>query len=419
MDILVVGGGGREHAIVKKLSESKHTGKLYCAPGNAGIADIAQCLPVSATDLDSIVSVAKDLSVDLVFVAPDDPLALGLVDKLEEAGIKAFGPRADAAELESSKVFSKSLMKKYGIPTAEYEVFDSPPAALEYIKSQNKYPTVIKADGLALGKGAIIANDLSEAENAIKTIMQDKTFGDAGNNVVIEEFMTGPELTVLAFCDGSHIAPMVSAQDHKRAYDNDLGPNTGGMGAFSPSRNYTEEVAKVCMDKIFLPTVKALRNEGREFKGVIYFQMMLTPDGPKVVEYNARFGDPEAQVVIPRLQSDLVEIMLACIDGTLDKLDIEWDDGACACVVAASGGYPGKYEKEKVISGLDSLFPDGVTVYEAGTKIKDGKKVTNGGRVLCVSAKGENLESAIDTAYEEIKKINFENMFYRHDIGKK
>ena len=420
MDILVVGGGGREHAIVKKLYESARVDKLYCAPGNAGISEMAECIPVSATDIEGIVNKAKELKVDMVFVAPDDPLTLGLVDRLAEEDIDAFGPTARAAELEGSKVFSKNLMKKYGIPTAEYEVFTSHADAAEYIEKNEKYPVVIKADGLALGKGAIIVNNKKEALDALTKIMKEKAFGDSGNRVVIEEFMTGPELTVLAFCDGKTVVPMCSAQDHKRAFDGDEGPNTGGMGAFSPSRYYTEETAKECSEKIFLPTVRAMAEEGREFKGVIYFQMMLTKEGPKVVEYNARFGDPEAQVVLPRLESDLVDIMEAVNYGRLDEIEISWSDKACACVVAASGGYPVKYDKGYEITGIEDARDTDVFVYEAGTAFGDGgKKVTSGGRVLCVSALGDSLEQAIEKAYAGIEKIKFEKMFYRHDIGKK
>jgi len=419
LTILVVGGGGREHAIIKKISESPRAGKLYAAPGNAGIAALAECLPIKATDIDGLVGAAKDVAADLVFVAPDDPLSLGLVDRLEEEGIRAFGPRAAAAELESSKVFSKGLMKKYGIPTAAYEVFDNAASSLEYIKSNNTYPIVVKADGLALGKGAIICADYSEAEEAIRSIMEEKVFGDSGSRVVIEEFMTGPEVTVLSFADGKTLRTMVSSQDHKRAYDGDKGPNTGGMGAFSPSRIYTPELAERCMKEIFLPTLEALDKEGRTFRGVIYFQLMITASGPKVIEYNARFGDPETQAVLPRLKSDLVDIIDACIDGTLDKLELEWDDGASCCVVIASGGYPVKYEKGYEIFGLDSDFGDDVYVYHAGTAMKDGKIVNAGGRVLGVTAKGCDLNAAIEKAYEAAEKISFKDCFMRHDIGRK
>ncbi len=421
LTILVVGGGGREHAIVKKLSESPRCGKLYCAPGNAGISALAECLPIKATDVDGMVEAAKKLGCDLVFVAPDDPLNLGMVDRLEENGIRAFGPHKCAAELEGSKVFSKGLMKKYGIPTAAYEVFSDPADALEYIKAQGKYPTVVKADGLALGKGAIIAENEEQAADALHAIMEEKVFGDSGNNVVIEEFLTGPELTVLSFVDGKTVVPMVSSQDHKRAYDGDKGPNTGGMGAFSPSANYTPELADRCMKEIFLPTVKALNAEGRTFKGVIYFQLMITKDGPKVIEYNARFGDPETQAVLPRLKSDFIDIIDACIDGTLDGMDIEWDNGASACIVIASGGYPVSYKKGYVISGLEAAGEmENVYVYHAGTAFNDKNEIVNaGGRVLGVTATGDTLENAIKQAYNAAEKIGFTDCFMRHDIGRK
>ena len=418
LTILTVGGGGREHAIVRALSLSPRAGKLYCAPGNAGIAQLAECVPVKATDVEGIVRTAKEIKADLVFVAPDDPLMLGTVDRLEEEGIRAFGPRKNAALLEGSKVFSKGLMKKYGIPTAGYETFSDPKDALAYIKEQGVYPVVVKADGLALGKGAVIAADEKEASDALKMIMEDKTFGDSGNNVVIEEFLTGPECTVLAFTDGVHIEEMVSAQDHKRALDGDKGLNTGGMGAFSPSLFYTPEVAERCRKEIFRPTVDAMRAEGRIFKGVIYFQMMLTENGPKVIEYNARFGDPEAQVVLPRLKTDFIDIIDAVIDGTLDKVKTEWTPEAAVCVVAASGGYPAKYEKGYPISGLDevSALPD-TYVYHAGTASENGRTVTSGGRVLCVSCLGGDIADAVSKAYAGIEKIKFRNMFFRHDIA--
>lgn len=418
-DILVVGGGGREHAIVKKLSESPRCGRLFAAPGNAGIAELATCLPIAATDLDALVATAREQRVDCVFVAPDDPLAMGLVDRLTEAGIRAFGPTAAAAELEGSKVFSKSLMKKYGIPTAAYEVFDNPAAALEYIESTGKYPTVVKADGLALGKGAVIAATQDEASAALHSIMEEKTFGHSGDRVVIEEFLTGSELTVLAFTDGETVAPMVSAQDHKRVFDGDRGPNTGGMGAFSPSRHYTPELAARCEREIFLPTVAALKAEGRIFKGVIYFQMMITADGPKVIEYNARFGDPEAQVVLPRMKTDLLDVIDAVIDSKLKDIKIEWDDGAAVCVCMASGGYPGKYTKGFPIYGLDRLSSDDLFVYHAGTAKKGGATVTNGGRVLGVTAKGKTVAEAAAKAYTGVAGIKFEGAQYRTDIGVK
>jgi len=419
-DILVVGGGGREHAIIKKLSESPRCGKLYCAPGNAGIASYAECIPLSATDITGVVEAAKKYAVDLVFVAPDDPLTLGMVDKLNEAGIRAFGPKAAAAIIEGSKAFSKEMMKKYGIPTAEYEIFDNSAAALEYIKSKDSYPTVVKADGLALGKGVIIAENYEQAEKAVLDIMEEKVFGSSGNRIVIEEYLTGPEVSVLAFTDGKTIKPMPSAQDHKRAYDFDKGPNTGGMGAFSPSPKYTKEIAERCEKEIFFPTVNALNSEGRTFKGVIYFGLMLTAKGPKVIEYNARFGDPETQAVLPRLQTDFIDIIEAIIDEKLDTLDINWSENAAACIILASGGYPVEYKKGYEITGLDEVTKDnGTFVYHAGTKLENGNYVTAGGRVLGVTSLGETLEDAIVNAYESIKPIEFKDMHYRNDIGRK
>ncbi len=419
-DILIVGGGGREHTIAETLKKSANCGKIYMAPGNGGTAAIAENLPIKATDVEGVVAAAKEKKVDLVFVAPDDPLMLGMVDALEREGIRAFGPRANAAIIEGSKVFSKQLMKKYGIPTAAYEVFESSADAIAYIRAQNTFPTVIKAEGLALGKGVIIAEDLAAAEAGVHEIMDDKAFGDAGNRVVIEEFLTGPEVSVLAFCDGKTVVPMVSAQDHKRALDGDKGLNTGGMGTFSPSRIYSPEIADVCMKTIFRPTVDAMASEGRAFKGVIYFGLMITKDGPKVIEYNARFGDPETQVVLPRLKTDLFDIINAVIDERLDAINIEWEDNACVCVVAASGGYPVKYNKGYEINGLDKLAgKDDIMVFHAGTDIKDGKLVTSGGRVLGVTAKGANLDEAIKKAYEAIKSVEFADMHYRRDIGVK
>lgn len=418
MKILVVGGGGREHAIIKKLSESKYRPELICAPGNAGIASLAECVNVKATDVQGIVSLAEERKVDLVFVAPDDPLMLGTVDRLNERGIRAFGPRQNAAIIEGSKAFSKELMKKYSIPTADYKTFTDADEALSYIRSKNTYPAVIKADGLALGKGVIIAQNCAEAEKAIADIMRDKVFGESGSKVVVEEFLTGHEVSVLAFCDGKTVVPMVSAQDHKRAFDGDKGLNTGGMGAFSPSRYYTEDVAKQTYDRIIRPTVDALIKEGRPFKGVIYFGLMLTKDGPKVIEYNARFGDPETQAVLPRLKTDFIDIINAVIDGTLDKINIEWSDDAAACIVLASGGYPVAYEKGKKIEGLSSV-PEDVYVYHAGTKFDGDEIVTSGGRVLGVTATGGTLEQALEKAYAAVGKIHFDKMFYRRDIGKK
>lgn len=418
MDILVVGGGGREHTIVWKIAQSPLAGKIYCAPGNGGIAEIAECVDISATDIEGIVNFAKEKNVGLVMVAPDDPLVMGMVDALEKEGIRAFGPRANAAVIEGSKVFSKDLMKKYNIPTAGYEVFTESDKAIEYIKRQNSYPAVIKAEGLALGKGVIIAQNEAEAVDGIKEIMEDKKFGDSGNRVVIEEFLTGPEVSVLAFTDGKTVKPMVSAQDHKRAYDNDEGLNTGGMGTFSPSRLYDEEKAEECMKNIFLPTIEAMNKEGRTFKGVLYFGLMMTSSGVKVIEYNCRFGDPETQVVLPRLKTDLVEIMEAVIDERLADLDIEWEDNAAVCVVMASGGYPVSYKKGFEISGIKDAEDLGdIVVFHAGTKADKGKIVTNGGRVLGVTAIGQNLDSAIRHAYEGVSKISFKDEFHRNDIG--
>lgn len=417
-NILIVGGGGREHVIAVKLHESPRCGKLYCAPGNGGTAEICENLPINATDVEGILKAAQELAIDLVFVAPDDPLMLGMVNRLEAAGIRAFGPRAEAAIIEGSKVFSKELMKKYGIPTAGYEVFDNSSDAIAYIKKQDIFPTVIKAEGLALGKGVIIAENIADAEAGVREIMDDRVFGDAGNRVVIEEFLTGPEVSVLAFTDGKTIAPMVSAQDHKRALDHDKGPNTGGMGAFSPSRIYSDKLAGLCMETIFKPTVEAMSREGRIFKGVLYFGLMITSSGPKVIEYNARLGDPETQVVLPRLKTDFIDIIDAVIDERLDEIEIEWDDNACVCVVAASGGYPAKYEKGCKITGLD-LFKGkrDLIIYHAGTAIKDGEFVTSGGRVLGVTAIGQNLDDAIKKAYDSITNIKFKGMHYRRDIG--
>ena len=413
---LVVGSGGREHAIVWALSKSPKVTELYCAPGNGGIAQLAKCVPISATDLDAMVDFAKKEAMDLVVVAPDDPLALGMVDAMEAAGIRAFGPRKNAAIIEASKIFSKGLMKKYGIPTAKYETFTEMAPALDYVRAQGA-PIVVKADGLALGKGVVVAQTVQEAEDAVREMMGDHKFGDAGSRLVIEECMTGPEVTVLCFADGEHLAPMPSSQDHKRAYDGNKGPNTGGMGAISPSPNYTPEVAARCEAEIFKPTMAALKAEGRPFHGVIYFGLMLTPDGPKVVEYNARFGDPETQAVLSLLDSDLFDIFSACIDGTLDKLDIRWKQESACCLVLASGGYPVSYKKGYPISGLDQV--QDAVVFHAGTKAaEDGSIVTNGGRVLGVTATAATLEQAIDKAYAAAKPISFQDMHYRTDIGR-
>ena len=419
MKILVVGSGGREHTIIRKLKESPRVDKIYAAPGNGGISRDAECVSIGAMDKEGIADFALKNNIDIVFVAPDDPLAAGMVDALNEKGIRAFGPKANAAIIESSKVFSKNLMKKYGIPTADYEVFDDPSKVMEYIDSKNRYPVVIKADGLALGKGVIIALDRNEAQAAVKEIMEDKKFGDSGNNVVVEEFLTGPEVSVLAFTDGKVVKPMVSSKDHKRAYDNDEGLNTGGMGTISPNPYYTDGIAEICRKTIFEPTIAAMNNEGRTFKGCLYFGLMITPDGPKVIEYNARFGDPEAQVVLPRLKTDLVDIMEAIIDERLSDIDIQWSDEATACVVMASGGYPLSYPKGLEISGLDENGQvEGATVYHAGTKLENGKFYTNGGRVLGITASGKTLDEALEKAYCAVSKISFDGVHYRKDIGK-
>ncbi len=422
MDILVIGSGGREHAIVRKLKESPKAGKLYCVPGNGGIACDAACGPVGAMDKEGVLAFAKEHKADFIFVAPDDPLA-GMTDFLEAAGFPCFGPNAKAAEIESSKVFSKNLMKKYGIPTAAYEVFTEQGAALEYIREQGKYPVVVKADGLALGKGVVIAQNEQEAEEALQSMMEEKIFGDSGSRVVVEEFLTGPEVTVLAFTDGKTLCPMASSMDHKQAYDGDKGPNTGGMGTISPNPAYTKEAAQRCMEEIFLPTMQAMNAEGRKFKGCLYFGLMLTPDGPKVIEYNSRFGDPEAQVVLPRLETDLAEIITAVAQERLGELEIKWSEKASACVILASGGYPGSYPKGLEIAGLDekgqiAAMPE-VTVYHAGTKRENGKFYTNGGRVLGLTALGDTLEEALETAYRAVDMVNFEGAMYRRDIGRR
>lgn len=419
MKILVVGGGGREHTIVWKVAQSPKVEKIYCAPGNGGISKLAECVDISATDVDGMVAFAKEKEIDLVMVAPDDPLVLGMVDAMEAAGIRAFGPRANAAIIEGSKAFSKELMKKYNIPTAGYEVFTDSASAIEYIK-KGSFPTVIKADGLALGKGVIIAQNLEEAEQAVHEMIDDGKFGKSGSRVVIEEFLTGPEVSVLAFTDGKTVKPMVSAQDHKRAYDNDEGLNTGGMGTFSPSRLYDSEKAAECMENIFIPTIKAMSAEGRPFKGVLYFGLMMTPNGVKVIEYNCRFGDPETQVVLPRLETDLVDIMEAVIDERLEDIDIKWADNAAVCVVMASGGYPVSYEKGHIISGIeDADAMENITVFHAGTKLVDGKFTNAGGRVLGVTAVDDNLDKAIKRAYEGVAKISWKDEFHRNDIGVK
>lgn len=417
MRVLVVGGGGREHALIKKIKESKKVDYIACCPGNGGISYDAECFDVGATDIDGVVALAKKISADFVVVAPDDPLVLGMVDALNEAGFATFGPKANAAIIEGSKVFSKDLMEKYNIPTAKYKVFDDPKDVIAYIKEQNEFPTVIKADGLALGKGVIIPETLDEAEAGVKEIMEDKIFGDSGNNVVVEEFLTGPEVSVLAFTDGKCVKPMVTSMDHKRALDGNKGLNTGGMGTVSPNPYYTDEVAQECMEKIFLPTVNAMNAEGRTFKGCLYFGLMITQKGPKVIEYNCRFGDPETQVVLPRLKTDIMDIFEAINEGTLSDLDIQWDDRACACVIMASPGYPKSCPKGLEITGLTDGQLEGVTVYHAGTKLDGDKLVTSGGRVLGVTALGENLETALKKAYDGVSKIHFDNAHYRRDIG--
>ena len=419
MKVLVVGGGGREHALVRKIKESKKVDEIFCTPGNGGISYDAKCFDVAETDIDGVVNLAKEIKADLVVVAPDDPLVAGMVDALNEAGFKTFGPRANAAIIEGSKVFSKELMQKYNIPTAEYKVFDNAEEAIDYIKERNEFPTVIKADGLALGKGVIIPENLEDAIAGVKEIMEDKIFGASGNNIVVEEFLTGPEVSVLAFTDGKCVKPMVSSMDHKRALDGDKGLNTGGMGTVSPNPYYTQEVAKECMDKIFMPTINAMNNEGRTFKGCLYFGLMITPKGPKVIEYNCRFGDPETQVVLPRLKTDIVDIFEAIDNETLSDLDVEWSDDACACVIMASGGYPKSYPKGIEITGLSNGQLDGVTVYHAGTKLQDNKLVTSGGRVLGVTALGDTLENALKKSYDAVEKIHFEGAHYRRDIGKR
>ena len=419
MNLLVVGGGGREHAIIKKLKENPSVETIYALPGNGGITQDAVCVPeIGAKDIPAIVEFAKSHAIDFAVVAPDDPLALGCVDRLHEAGIPCFGPDAKAARIEASKVFSKNLMKKYGIPTAAYEVFDDPAKALAYLKDAS-FPIVIKADGLALGKGVLIPQSLEEAEAAVKTIMEDKAFGDSGNEIVIEEFLTGPEVSVLAFTDGTAIAPMVSSMDHKRAGDGDTGLNTGGMGTVAPNPCYTAEAAQVCMDTIFLPTLAAMRAEGCPFKGCLYFGLMLTPNGPKVIEYNCRFGDPETQVVLPLLKTDLLTVMQAVENETLADLDVEWHSGAAACVILASGGYPSHYEKGKVMT-LPERTPANVTIYHAGDKLtEDGRLATSGGRVLGVTATAPTLKEALADAYAAAETVEFDGKYMRHDIGRR
>ncbi len=415
MKILVVGGGGREHAIIKKIKENKEVTEIFALPGNGGIAQDATCVAIGAKDIENIVKFAVDNSVDYAIVAPDDPLVLGCVDALNDKGIPCFGPKADAAIIEGSKVFSKNLMKKYNIPTAQYEVFDNMDKALEYLDAA-PIPTVIKADGLALGKGVIIANTREEAKDAVKSMMEDKVFGDSGNNVVIEEFLTGPEVSVLSFTDGKTVVPMVSSMDHKRALDNDEGLNTGGMGTVAPNPYYIDAVAKECMEKIFIPTMNAMNAEGRTFKGCLYFGLMLTPNGPKVIEYNCRFGDPETQVVLPLLETDLLTIMQAVTNETLADLDVKFADKSACCVIMASNGYPKAYDK-----GFEMTIPTEISdnVYVAGAKLSDGKLLTDGGRVLGATAIDYTLEDAIKASYNMVEQIKFDNAYFRKDIGKR
>lgn len=417
MKVLLIGGGGREHTLAWKILQSPRVDKLYCAPGNGGIAALAECVPIKAMDIEGIVSFAKSESIDMVVVAPDDPLGAGMVDALETAGIRAFGPVKAAAAIESSKVFSKNLMKKYNIPTAAYEVFENSDEALGYL-SKISYPVAVKADGLALGKGVVLAQNYDEAAKAVREIMSDKVFGSAGDRIVVEEFMTGPEVSILAFTDGTTLVPMISSQDHKRALDNDKGLNTGGMGTFSPSRLYTEELNEYCTKNIYMPTVKAMNSEGRKFKGILYFGLMLTPDGPKVLEYNARFGDPETQVVLPHLKTDIIDIFDAIIDERLDAIKIEWEDNAAVCVILASGGYPEKYSTGFEITGISEAEKDpAVIVFHAGTKLDAGRYYTAGGRVLGVTAVADSIDNARLKVYAAVDKISFEGKHFRTDIG--
>ena len=418
MKVLIVGGGGREHAIAYCVAKSSKVEKMYCAPGNAGIAELAECVPIGAMEFDKLVTFAKEKEIDLAIVGMDDPLVGGLIDEFEKAGIRAFGPRKNAAILEGSKAFSKDLMKKYDIPTAAYENFDNADEALAYLETA-KFPIVLKADGLALGKGVLICNTLEEAKAGVKEIMLDKKFGVSGNTMVVEEFMTGREVSVLSVVDGKTIKTMTSAQDHKRAKDGDQGLNTGGMGTFSPSPFYTKEVDEFCRKYVYQKTVDAMAAEGREFKGIIFFGLMLTEDGPKVLEYNARFGDPEAQVVLPRMKNDLIDVIEACIDGTLDQVDLQFEDNAAVCVVLASDGYPVAYEKGLPITGLDEFKKhEGYYCFHAGTKFDGDQIVTNGGRVLGVTAKGATLKEARANAYKATEWVKFDNKYMRHDIGK-
>ena len=418
MKVLVVGSGGREHAIVTSVAKSKRVDKIYCAPGNAGIAEYAECVPISAMEFDKLAAFAKEHEVDLTVIGMDDPLVGGIVDVFEAQGLRVFGPRKNAAILEGSKAFSKDLMKKYNIPTAAYETFTDPHKALEYLQTA-KMPIVLKADGLALGKGVLICQNLQEAEAGVTSLMLDKQFGDAGDTIVIEDFMVGREASVLCFCDGTHIKPMTSAQDHKRAKDGDQGLNTGGMGTFSPSPFYTPEIQKFCEEQIYQPTMDAMKAEGRDFVGILFVGLMMTQDGPKVLEYNARFGDPEAQVVLPRMKNDIIDVMEACIDGKLDQVDLQFEDNAAVCVVLASDGYPEHYEKGKKITFLkDFASEDGYYAFHAGTKLTEDGLVTNGGRVLGITAKGATLKEARKNAYKATEWVTFDNKYMRNDIGK-
>lgn len=422
MKILMVGSGGREHALIMKLLESPKVEKIYCAPGNGGISAYAECFDVDACDIEGMLNLAKRLAVDLVFVAPDDPLALGMVDAFEEAGFKTFGPNKVAAQIEASKIFSKNFMKKHNIPTAEYEVFEDYALAEKYIENYDKFPVVLKADGLALGKGVLICQDKKDALEGLKTLMVDRKMGKAGDKIVIEEFLTGPEVSVLAFTDGKTVCPMVSSKDHKRALDNDKGLNTGGMGTIAPNPYYSKEMHEKCFNDIFMPTVDGMRKEGRPFKGCLYFGLMLTKYGPKVIEYNARFGDPEAQVVLPLLKTPLIDLVMAVIDENLEKIKLENYDGAAACVMIASGGYPVEYKKGYEISGLDDKGQvkdsEDIFIYHSGTKKENGKYLTNGGRVLGVVSKAKDLNTALDKVYKAIENISFDKMHYRKDIGR-
>ncbi len=419
MKVLIVGSGGREHAIAMSVAKSDKVDKIYCAPGNAGIAELAECVDIKAMEFDKLVSFAKNNEIDLTIIGMDDPLVGGIVDVFEKEGLRVFGPRKNAAVIEGSKAFSKDLMRKYNIPSADYRNFDDAEEALEYLKTA-KMPIVLKADGLALGKGVLICQTLEEAEAGVREIMLDKKFGTAGNKMVIEEFMTGREVSVLCFCDGTTIRPMTSAQDHKRAKDGDQGLNTGGMGNFSPSPFYTDEVKAFCEEKIYKPTMAAMKSEGRDFTGVLFVGLMLTPDGPKVLEYNARFGDPEAQVVLPRMKNDIIDVINACIDGRLHEIELDFEDNACVCVILASDGYPVSYEKGFKITGMENFKDkEGYYLFHAGSKFNEnGEVVTNGGRVLGVTAKGSNLKEARANAYKAVDWVDFDNKYYRHDIGK-